>query len=153
MTCYTPQLWRVLGPSTARQTSLQVKERSNAKALALEIGTYAEAVLEIALSQEALSQEAIERNTQQLKEGDASTLSVESVTVSSKRECYIWEGRNHLPWECRFKDVECHYRGHKGHIVRAWGRVVRRESWLKASQHGKGQEREDRPSGRKPIIR
>ena len=33
----------------------------------------------------AQSQEAAERNTQKLKEGDTSTLSVESVTVSSKK--------------------------------------------------------------------
>ena len=67
----------------------------------------------------AQSQEAAERNTQQLKEGDISTLSIESVTVSSKKECYRCRGRNHLPWECRFKDVECHHCGRKGHIAKA----------------------------------
>ena len=46
----------------------------------------------------AQSQEAAERNT--------STLSVESVTVSSKKKCYRCGGRNLLPWEYRFKEVE-----------------------------------------------
>ena len=53
----------------------------------------------------AQSQEAAERNTQQLKAGNTSTLNVESVSVSSKRECHRCGGRNHLPWECR-----CHRR-------------------------------------------
>ena len=60
----------------------------------------------------AQSQEAAERNTQQLKEGDISTLSVESITVSCKKECYRCRGRNHLPWEC-------HHCGRKGHIAKA----------------------------------
>jgi len=41
----------------------------------------------------AQSQEAAERNTQQLKEGDASTFSVESVAVSNRKEgCYCCGG-------------------------------------------------------------
>ena len=47
--------------------------------------------LEIAQSKEAAAQ-----NTQQLKEGDASTFSVESVTISNRKEgCYRCGGRNH----------------------------------------------------------
>jgi len=48
--------------------------------------------LEIAPSQEATAQ-----NMQQLKEGDASTFSVESVTLSNRKlGCYRCGGRNHL---------------------------------------------------------
>jgi len=45
----------------------------------------------------AQSQEAAARNMQQLKEGDASTFSVESVALSNRKlGCYRCGGRNHL---------------------------------------------------------
>ena len=68
----------------------------------------------------AQSKEASAPNTQQLKEGDASTFSVESVTISNRKEgCYRCGGRNHSSyWECCFKYAECHNCGRKGHIAR-----------------------------------
>ncbi|MDD9817031.1 MAG: reverse transcriptase domain-containing protein, partial [Gammaproteobacteria bacterium] len=68
----------------------------------------------------AQSMEAAERNTQQLKGGEASVNSIESATVSDRKgeECYRCGRRNHSYRECRFKDAECHNCGRKGHIAR-----------------------------------
>jgi len=68
----------------------------------------------------AQSMEAAERNTQQLKGGEASVNSIESATVSDRKgeKCYRCGSRNHSYRECRFKDAECHNCVQKGHIAR-----------------------------------
>ncbi len=66
----------------------------------------------------AQSQEAAERNSQQLK-GEAAAFSVESVLgFSQKEKCYRCGGTNHSSQKCRFKEAECHNCGRNGHIAR-----------------------------------